>query len=1008
MRKINRLACFALALGGITASAQESVIYTNELRDYNHAIALFNEEQYLAAQLLFEKIKNSQSALDKEVEGDCVYYIANCAIRLDQVGAEYKIDEFVKNYPTSAKRNKAYIEVTDYYFVKGQYEKAVHYAAKVKETANLSEKQQDRFNFQKGYSFFYTKNIKEAKKYLSKVGSNSEWSDQAIYYLGYIAYEANNYDDAKELFEKIDVTSSYQDKMGYYRSDMNFKTGNFEKALTEGLVQMDKVEDEAEKSELSKIVGESYFNLGQYDKAVPYLQTYEGKDGKWSNTDFYQLGYAYYKQKDYSKAIEQFNKIIGGDNAVAQNAYYHLGESYLRTHKKVQALNAFKNASEMHFDTEIQEDAFLNYAKLSYEIGNAFESAPKVLNAFLNKYPNSPYKAEIENLLIDSYISSKNYKEALVVLEKNRSSSNALAYQKVTFARGLELYSEGEYQTALDLFNKAIAGKQDLKINARALYWKAETLFSLGKYKESIQFFDDFKAAPEAKNTGEYKNLSYSIAYSYFKLKDYESAIKYFNAYVAGNPTDANKRNDAYLRLGDCNFVTGKYWPAMDAFNKVIDANHNDVEYARFQKAISYGFVDRTSKKIEDLTAFVKDYPQSNLADDAQYEIGVAYASIKDNNKALAAFEKLQKDYPSSSFVSRSILRQGLIYYNTNKPEEALSKFKQVVKESPNSQEALEAVQNARLVYVDNGKVDEYAAWVKGLSFVEVSDAELDSDTFESAEKQYMQGNNKSAIDGYEKYLKSFPNGQKSLQAHFYLAQMYFVDNNLKKALGHYEDVLKSGKSEYTEVSLARASEIYLKDNNKGKAIETLLRLETEAVQEQNKTFARSNLMKLYYEKDDYNKALSYAEKVIATSNIENRIKNDAQIIIAKTAMATGNEEKARKAYAEVLKNATGEVAAEAQYYDAYFKNKDKKYEQSNESVQKLAKNYSSFKYFGAKGLVLMAKNFYALKDSYQATYILESVVKNFSDYEDVIIEAKKELEIITTEEAKRNSSVAQ
>jgi hypothetical protein len=32
---------------------------------------------------------------------------------------------------------------------------------------------------------------------------------------------------------------------------------------------------------------------------------------------------------------------------VAQNAYYHLGESYLNLDKKQEALNAFKNASEM-------------------------------------------------------------------------------------------------------------------------------------------------------------------------------------------------------------------------------------------------------------------------------------------------------------------------------------------------------------------------------------------------------------------------------------------------------------------------------------------------------------------------------------------------------------------------------------------------------------------------------------------------------------------------------------
>jgi hypothetical protein len=36
--------------------------------------------------------------------------------------------------------------------------------------------------------------------------------------------------------------------------------------------------------ELSKIIGgESYFNLKQYDKAVPYLAAYKGKKGRWNN-----------------------------------------------------------------------------------------------------------------------------------------------------------------------------------------------------------------------------------------------------------------------------------------------------------------------------------------------------------------------------------------------------------------------------------------------------------------------------------------------------------------------------------------------------------------------------------------------------------------------------------------------------------------------------------------------------------------------------------------------------
>ena len=142
------------------------------------------------------------------------------------------------------------------------------------------------------------------------------------------------------------------------------------------------------------------------------------------------------------------------------------------------------------------------------------------------------------------------------------------------------------------------------------------------------------------------------------------------------------------------------------------------------------------------------------------------------------------------------------------------------------------------------------------------------------------------------------------------------------------------------------------------------------------------------------------------SARIDNKIKSDAHIIIARSAIETGNEDQARSAFVEVEKVATGELAAEALYYNAYFKNKDGDHAGSNLKVQKLAKDYSGYKYYGAKGLIIMAKNYYALDDAYQATYILESVIQNFNEFDDVVAEARTELNTIKTEQAKTNSSI--
>ena len=53
-----------------------------------------------------------------------------------------------------------------------------------------------------------------------------------------------------------------------------------------------------------------------------------------------------------------------------------------------------------------------------------------------------------------------------------------------------------------------------------------------------------------------------------------------------------------------------------------------------------------------------------------------------------------------------------------------------------------------------------------------------------------------------------------------------------------------------------------------------------------------------------------------------------------------------------------------------------------------------------------MAKNYYDLDDAFKATYILESVISSFPEFEEVVEEAKAELNKIKSEEAKTNSSI--
>lgn len=983
--------------------AQKTAIYTNSLSEYNHAIELYKNKAYVAAQKKFNTIK-SQFDNSSELKANCEYYAANCAIRLEQRNSDDLMQQFVNKHPTSTKRNSAFMDVANYYFKIGKYSYAAKWYSKVK-TTNLSIRKEEDFNFKYAYSLFANRAYTKAKEYFLLLLDSQEYGSQAKYYYGYIAYKNDDYDTAGTYLGEVVEDKNFKTNVSYYLADMNFKLGKFEKAIAHGLPLLEKAK-RIEHSEISKIIGESYFNLQKYEEAIPHLKNYKGKRRKWNNTDYYFLGYAYYKQNDFENAINNFNKIIDGNNAVAQNAYYHLAECYLKLEKKNEALNAFRNAAHMKYKPAIQKDAWLNYAKLSYDIGNPYKSVPEVLQEYIELYPNSPQKKEINELIISAYITSKDFEGALNYLKNKKSAKEKALFQKVAFYRGTELFTEGNYKLAKENFENSLTLPLDANFTARATFWKGESNYRLHNFIDALANFKTFITINEASNTTEFEHVNYNLAYTYFKQKQYSKATSEFKNYISKNTNDATRRNDSYLRIADGYFANSSYSNAINYYTKAIETNGIDKDYAQFQKAISFGLINKENDKIATLNSFLNTYSKSTYRDDALYVLGNSYIKKNKNTLALENFDKLISNYRRSPLVSKALLKKGLIYYNTDNNNQALATYKIIVKRFPNTAEAKQAVTNARQIYVDIGKVDEYAAWVKTIDFVNITNSELDNDTYESAEKQYLQNNPKKAIESFTKYLRSFPKGLHTLNANFYLAQSLFSINKKLKTIPYYTYVIQQESNEFTENALASLSQVYLENNNWENAIPILERLENEANKSQNRTFAQSNLMKGYYATKNYTKAVSYAEIILQNSKLENRIKSDAHIIIARSAIKTNNETKARLAYKEVEKIASGELKAEALYYNAYFENKDGSYRVSNQIVQKIAADYAAYKYWAAKGLLIMANNYYELKDAFQATYILESVQKNFSQFKDVVEEAKIELNRIKTEQAKTNESI--
>src|SRR5690554_8215610 len=133
----------------VSSFSQQTAVYTNNFVESNRALELYNNQQFLAAQNLFDKVKNNST--DQTIQSDCAYYIANAAVRLNQQNADQLMEAFVEKYPTSLKRNSAFLDVANYYFENGKYSHAQKWYDKVDESS-LGRSEQEQYDFNNGYA----------------------------------------------------------------------------------------------------------------------------------------------------------------------------------------------------------------------------------------------------------------------------------------------------------------------------------------------------------------------------------------------------------------------------------------------------------------------------------------------------------------------------------------------------------------------------------------------------------------------------------------------------------------------------------------------------------------------------------------------------------------------------------------------------------------------------------------------------------------------------------------
>jgi len=102
-----------------------------------------------------------------------------------------------------------------------------------------------------------------------------------------------------------------------------------------------------------------------------------------------------------------------------------------------------------------------------------------------------------------------------------------------------------------------------------------------------------------------------------------------------------------------------------------------------FEMAFADYTAGQWSLAVNGFDTYLKTYPRSDRADEAQYYIGESYSGDSKFQEAVAAYERVIRDYPQSDILDQAWYKVGISYERLGQPDKAREAYENAVKTYP-------------------------------------------------------------------------------------------------------------------------------------------------------------------------------------------------------------------------------------------------------------------------------------------------------------------------------------
>ena len=532
---------------------------------------------------------------------------------------------------------------------------------------NKKTKQDALFNqavvsYELSYSPF-NEVINAFEKYISLYPA-SDRTDEAYNYLVMAYMTTDNYRAALASIEKIkrkdqNIERAYQ-RVAYFRGLELFNDLRFDEAIEKFDLSLGYNRYDRTIAALCNYwKGESYYRLGDYDRAITGYNDFMTADGAFETDVYvlcnYNLAYSWFKKNEYKQALAWFRKYVELEKDKSSrtlcDAYNRLGDLYFLDAKYEQAIGYYDQAISMGL---VDTDYALYQKGVSLGVMGNYRQKIEVLGQMIQKWPGSAYMADALYETGRSYFILKEPTRSLPYYERIITNYPGSVYVRKTLVDlGLINYNQNRNDTALVYYKKAVAEFPGTAEADDALLGIKNVYIDMNRIDDYVEYVKSLGQAADV-SAAEQDSLTYTAAENVYVQGDCETSKKNFEQYIQKFPAGKFLLS-AHFYKAECNVKANELSQALKSYNFIILQPHSTFTEPALLAASRINF-----RYLKDYQAALDDYTRLKgvaevKANIQEARIGImrCYVLLNDHEKTIDAAREVLTDDKLSEEIQR-------------------------------------------------------------------------------------------------------------------------------------------------------------------------------------------------------------------------------------------------------------------------------------------------------------------------------------------------------------------